>query len=71
MPDTGLLEKLPSIGLAVVESAEIDGDGSLLVAVRPRKSQLMLVTARLKYIAESEWGSRRYLDVSMLKEVEA
>lgn len=35
------------------------------------KSALMLVTARLKYIAESEWGSRRYLDVSMLKEVEA
>ena len=35
------------------------------------KSALMLVTARLKYIAESEWGSRRYLDVSMLKEVGA
>lgn len=33
------------------------------------KSALMLVTARLKYIAESEWGKRRYLDVSMLKEV--
>lgn len=35
------------------------------------KSALMLATARLKYIAESEWGSRRYLDVSLLKEVEA
>ena len=35
------------------------------------KSALMLVTARLKYIAESEWGSRRYLDVSVLKEAEA
>ena len=35
------------------------------------KSALMLVTARLKHIAESEWGGRRYLDVSMLKEVEA
>ena len=33
------------------------------------KSALMLVTARLKYVADSEWGSRRYLDVSMLKEV--
>lgn len=32
------------------------------------KSALMLVTARLKYAAESEWGSRRYLDVSLLKE---
>ena len=28
-------------------------------------SALMLVTARLKYVAESEWGSRRYLDVSV------
>lgn len=37
----------------------------------------MLVAARLKHIAEikhiaeNEWGSRRYLDASMLKEVEA
>lgn len=35
------------------------------------KSALMLVTARLKYVAESEWGGRRYLDVSTLKEVDA
>lgn len=36
-------------------------------------SALMLVTARLKYIAECEWGRRRYLDVSLLEdgEVEA
>lgn len=32
------------------------------------KSALMLVTARLKYVADSEWGSRRYLDVSLLEE---
>lgn len=32
------------------------------------RSALMLVTARLKYVAESEWGSRRYLDVSLLDE---
>lgn len=31
------------------------------------KSALMLVTARLKYIVENEWGSRRYLDVSLLE----
>ena len=31
-------------------------------------SALMLVTARLKYVADSEWGSRRYLDVSLLDE---
>ena len=34
-------------------------------------SALMLVAARLKYIAECEWGRRRYLDVSLLEEVEA
>lgn len=32
------------------------------------KSALMLAAARLKYIADSEWGSRRYLDMSLLKE---
>ena len=32
------------------------------------QSALMLVTARLKYVAESEWGSRRYLDVTLLDE---
>lgn len=41
MSDTSLLKKLLSIDLAVVESARIDEkDGSLVVAVRPRKSQL-------------------------------
>ena len=28
----------------------------------------MLVTARLKYVAESEWSSRRYLDETLLEE---
>ena len=32
------------------------------------KTALMLVAARLKYVADSEWGSRRYLDVSLLRE---
>ena len=32
------------------------------------KSALMLVAARLKYVGDSERGSRRYLDVSLLKE---
>ena len=32
------------------------------------KSALMLVTARLKYVAESEWGSRRHLDVMLFDE---
>lgn len=33
-------------------------------------SALMLVTARLKYIAEHEWAKRRYLDMSKLKEMD-
>ena len=32
---------------------------------------LMLVAARCKYVAESDWGTRRYLDVSMLERTEA
>lgn len=32
------------------------------------KSALVPVAARLKYVADSEWGSRRYLGVSLLKE---
>ena len=32
------------------------------------KSVLMLVTARLKCVANGEWDSRRYLDASLLKE---
>lgn len=32
------------------------------------RSALMLVAARLKHVADSEWGSRRYLDVSLLDE---
>ena len=32
------------------------------------KSALMFVTARLKYVAVSEWGSKRYLDVTLLEE---
>ena len=29
----------------------------------------MLATARLKYIAENEWGKRRYLNISKLEEM--
>lgn len=32
------------------------------------RSALMLVTARLEYVAESSWGSRRYLDATLLDE---
>lgn len=34
------------------------------------KSALMLVTARLKYIVEHEWGKRRYLDMSKIEEMD-
>lgn len=33
-------------------------------------SALMLVSARLKYIVEHEWGKRRYLDMSKLEEMD-
>lgn len=33
-------------------------------------SALMLVTARLKYIVEREWGKRSYLDMSKLEEMD-
>ncbi len=33
-----------------------------------RRPALMLVTARPKYVAASEWGSRRDLDVTLLDE---
>lgn len=33
-------------------------------------SALMLVTARLKYTVEHEWGKRRYLDMSKLEEMD-
>ena len=40
----------------------------MITAVPCSCPSYMLVTARLKYVAESEWGSRRYLDVSLLHE---
>mgnify|MGYP000007933505 FL=1 len=33
-------------------------------------SALMLVTARLKYVAEREWGKRRCLNMSKLEEMD-
>lgn len=33
-------------------------------------SALMLVTTRLKYIADNEWGKRRYLDMAKLEEMD-
>lgn len=35
-----------------------------------RNSALMLVTARLKYIVEHEWGKGRYPDMSKLEEMD-
>lgn len=34
------------------------------------ESALMLVAPRRKYVADSNWGSRRYLDVSLLEQEE-
>lgn len=35
------------------------------------ESALMLVSARCKYVAESQWGQRRYLDISRMEELES
>ncbi len=35
------------------------------------QSALMLVSARLRHIAGTKWGYRRYLDMTLLKEVKA
>ncbi len=34
------------------------------------KSALMLVSARLRHIAGTKWGQRRYLDMNRLREAE-
>jgi transposase-like protein len=35
------------------------------------ESALMLVAARLRHIAGTKWGTRRYLDISRLRELRA
>ena len=47
---------------------EIRGRTRVVGTFPDGRSAPMLVTARLKYVAESEWGSRRYLDVTLLDE---
>lgn len=34
-------------------------------------SALMLVAARLRHIAGTKWGTRRYLNMNLIKELEA
>ena len=47
---------------------EIRGRTRVVGTFPDGRSALMLVTARLKYVAEGSWGSRRYLDVTLLDE---
>ena len=35
------------------------------------KSALMLVAARLRHVAGTRWGQRRYLDMTRLREIES
>ena len=60
--------------VAVMVAIDVDSEGrrrTRVVGTFPDgKSALTLVTARLKYIVENEWGRRRYLDVSLLEEKE-
>ena len=36
--------------------------------IKDHLGDLMLVAARFKYVSSSEWGSRRYLDVTLWEE---
>ena len=56
--------ELESMGLK--EAAKVVREG--FVGTFPDgKSALMLVAARLKYVADGEWGSRRRSDASLLE----
>lgn len=46
-------------------SAQTDARGG---AFPDGQSALMLVAARLRHVAGTRWGSRRYLDMSRLRE---
>ena len=48
----------------------IDANTRVVGTFPDGNSALMLVTARLKYIVEHEWGKRRYLDMSKLEEMD-
>lgn len=55
----------------VIERIKREIRGTRVVGTFPDgNSALMLVTARLKYIVEHEWGKRRYLDMSKLEEMD-
>ncbi len=61
-------EQAVKSGLCEPVGKTIEKTDRLVCTVPDGKSALMLVAARLKYIADSEWGLRRYLDASFLKE---
>ena len=55
----------------VIERIKREIRGTRVVGTFPDgNSALMLVTARLKYIVEHEWGKRGYLDMSKLEEMD-
>ena len=60
-------KRMPGANLSV-RCARRDGRTRVVGTFPDGRSALMLVTARLKYVAESEWGSRHYLDASLLHE---
>lgn len=51
-------------------SREIGRRTRVVGAFPDGNSAPMLVTARLKHIAEHEWGGRRYLDMTKLEEMD-
>lgn len=75
--ETSVEEAIIEMYLACVSTRRIEDVSELLWGAGVSagtfpdgKSALVLVTARLKYIVENEWGRRRYLDVSLLENEE-
>jgi transposase-like protein len=50
---------------------EVRGRTQVVGAFPDGQSALMLVAARLRHIAGTKWGTRRYLDMGRLREPEA
>lgn len=65
---TTMLKKRWPFGPVLSEHQQIRRRTRVVGTFPDGKSALMLVTARLKYVAEREWGSRRYLNVTLLDE---
>jgi serine/threonine protein kinase len=56
--------------LAAVLRKDLEWDSCPRTRFPDGESALMLVAARLRHIAGTKWGSRRYLDLELLEQAE-